>query len=140
MNTENLNGMNNGQPSQPAYNNPYSGQPINNTNQNAGMASPTMNMQPTQPSYTTYSQENVNATTQTVDPMATVNSLNKEDAMEDALSHTNQYTPFEAPKQEVKVETNSGNSKSGYILMIVIAIIMALFIIFLPQISNLFGW
>jgi len=139
MNSENLNGMNNGQTSQPTYNNPYSTQPVNNTNQN--VAAPTMSAQPTQPTYTApYVQPNTNMASQTVDPMAAVTSLNKEDAMEEALSHTNQYTPFEAPKQDVVAETNNGNSKAGYILMIVIAIIMALFIIFLPQISNLFGW
>lgn len=75
-----------------------------------------------------------------VDPMAAVASLNKEEAMEEALSHTNQYTPFEVPKQEVAPAQKTESSKSAYILMIVIVVIMALFIIFLPQISKLFGW
>jgi len=75
-----------------------------------------------------------------VDPMAAVASLNKEEAMEEALSHTNQYTPFEVPKQEVATSQKTESSKSAYILMIVIIVIMALFIIFLPQISKLFGW
>ena len=139
MNSENLNGMNNGQTSQPTYNNPYSTQPVNNANQN--VAAPNVNPQPAQPTYAApYVQPNNSMANQPVDPMAAVTSLNKEDAMEEALSHTNQYTPFEAPKQDVVEQSNNGSSKSGYILMIIIAIIMALFIIFLPQISNLFGW
>lgn len=78
--------------------------------------------------------------TNTVDPMAAVASLNKEEAMEEALSHTNQYTPFEVPKQEVSTTSKKENSKSAYILLGVILGIMALFIFFLPQISKLFGW
>ena len=75
-----------------------------------------------------------------VDPMAAVNHLNKEDAMEEALSHTNQYTPFEMPKQEVIEMPKRENPKSAYILIAIIVVIMAVFIAFLPQISKLFGW
>ena len=78
--------------------------------------------------------------TNTVDPMAAVASLNKEEAMEEALSHTNQYTPFEAPKQEVIATPKQTNSKSSLIILAIIIVIMALFIAFLPQISKLFGW
>lgn len=73
-------------------------------------------------------------------PMAAVSNLNKEDAMEEALSHTNQYTPFEVPKQEVLEEQKKENPKSAYIFLGIIIAILALFIAFLPQISNLFGW
>lgn len=76
-----------------------------------------------------------------VDPMRAVANLNKEEAMEEALSHTNQYSPFELPKQEVVETSKKQDTKSSYTLIIVILIIMALFIIFLPQISKMFlGW
>ena len=75
-----------------------------------------------------------------VNPMAAVSNLNKEDAMEEALSHTNQYSPFEAPKQEVNHEVKKNNNKGAYILIGIILVVMLLFIIFLPQISKLFGW
>ena len=75
-----------------------------------------------------------------INPMSAVANLNKEEAMEEALSHTNQYTPFEAPKQEVNKEVKKANNKSTYIFIVLILAIMLLFIIFLPQISNLFGW
>ena len=75
-----------------------------------------------------------------VNPMAAVENLNKEDAMEEALSHTNQYNPFEAPKQEVNKEVKKTSNKGAYILIGIIFVIMLLFIIFLPQISKLFGW
>lgn len=76
-----------------------------------------------------------------VDPMAAVANLNREEAMEEALSHTNQYTAFEAPKQEVIKEQKKQNPKASLILIIIIAVIMALFIFFLPQISKLLlGW
>ena len=85
-------------------------------------------------------QNNQTTQTNTVDPMAAVNNLNKEDAMEEALSHTNQYTPFELPKQEVIETPKKESSKSAYVLIAIIVIIMAVFIAFLPQISKLFGW
>ena len=75
-----------------------------------------------------------------LNPMDAVSNLNKEEAMEEALSHTNQYSPFEAPKQEVNKETKKVNNKSAYIFIGIIFAIMLLFIIFLPQISKLFGW
>ena len=77
---------------------------------------------------------------QPVNQMAAVNNLNKEDVMDEALSHTNQYPPFEMPKQEVIETPRKANPKSTIILLAIIILIMALFIIFLPQISRLFGW
>lgn len=82
----------------------------------------------------------VNTASSQVDHMNAVSNLNKEEAMEEALSHTNQYTPFQMPKQEVINTPKKENSKSAYILIAVIVIIMALFIVFLPQISKLLGW
>ena len=75
-----------------------------------------------------------------VDPMSAVANLNKDEAMEEALSHTTQYSPFEAPKQEVNHEVKKKSNKSAYIFIGIIFAIMFLFIIFLPQISSLFGW
>ena len=75
-----------------------------------------------------------------VDPMSAVANLNKDEAMEEALSHTTQYSPFEAPKQEVNQEVKKTSNKNAYIFIGIIFAIMLLFIIFLPQISNLFGW
>jgi len=74
------------------------------------------------------------------DPMVAVANLSKEDAMEAALSHTNQYTPFEVPKQEVLEEPKKENSKSVWLFLGIIFAVLLLFIILLPQISNLFGW
>lgn len=74
------------------------------------------------------------------DPMSAVANLNKEEAMEEALSHTTQYSPFEAPKQEVNQEVKKTSNKNAYIFIGIIFAIMLLFIIFLPQISKLFGW
>ena len=72
--------------------------------------------------------------------MAAVSNLNKDEAMEEALSHTNQYSPFEAPKQEVNQEVKKTSNKGAYILIGAILVIMLLFIVFLPQISKIFGW
>ena len=72
--------------------------------------------------------------------MTKVSELNKEEAMEDALSHTTQYNPFELKKQEVNTEVKTTSSKGGLVFIIILFIIMALFIILLPQISKLFGW
>ena len=69
-----------------------------------------------------------------------VSTLNKEEAMEEALSHTNEYTPFKVQKEEVNKEQKKTNNKSAYIFIGIILFIMLLFIIFLPQISKLFGW
>lgn len=90
----------------------------------------TPNVQPVQPT----SEVNV------VDPISAVANLNKEEAMEDALSHTTQYSPFEAPTPEVNQEVKKSSNKGAYIFIVIIFIIMLLFIIFLPQISKLFGW
>ena len=89
------------------------------------------------PAETTQTQEQ---SVNNVDPMSAVANLNKDEAMEEALSHTTQYSPFEAPKQEVNQEVKKTNNKSAYIFIGIIFAIMLLFIIFLPQISNLFGW
>lgn len=75
-----------------------------------------------------------------VDPLSAVANLNKDEAMEEALSHTNQYSPFEVKKEEINVEVKKNNNKGAYIFIGIIFLIMLLFIIFLPQISKLFGW
>lgn len=69
-----------------------------------------------------------------------VSNLNKEDAMEEALSHTNQFTPFEIQQEEVNQETNFMSNKKTLVFLGFILVIMLLFIIFLPQISKLMGW
>jgi len=116
----------------------------NNVNNNTGF-----NNVPVDNTNTMYSQNDasvgpqapeVNTTSSQVDRINAVSVLNKEEAMEEALSHTNQYTPFQVPKQEVINTQKKENSKSAYILIAVIVIIMALFIVFLPQISKLLGW
>ena len=81
-------------------------------------------------------QQNIND----IDSINVVSNLNKEEAMEEALSHTNQYSPFETPKQEVNKEIKKTNNKSAYIFIGIIFAILLLFIIFLPQISKLIGW
>ena len=83
------------------------------------------------PAETTQTQEQ---SVNNVDPMSAVANLNKDEAMEEALSHTTQYSPFEAPKQEVNQEVKKTNNKSAYIFIGIIFAIMLLFIIFLPQI------
>lgn len=75
-----------------------------------------------------------------VDPMAAVTNLNKEEAMEEALSHTTQYSPFQAQVAEIKPEVEQANNKKAIIMIGIIVAIIALFIVFLPQISSLFGW
>lgn len=74
-----------------------------------------------------------------VDPMAAVANLNKEEAMEEALSHTTQYSPFQVEQQVVNQTTKKGNNKKAYAFIGIIAAIMALFILLLPYISKLFG-
>lgn len=75
-----------------------------------------------------------------VDPMTAVTNLNKEEAMEEALSHTTQYSPFQAQVAEIRPETEQANNKKALIIIGAIVVIVALFIMFLPEISNLFGW
>ena len=73
--------------------------------------------------------------------MEAVSNLNREDAMEEALSHTTQYNPFEMPVQEVNSQ-NTKEKKSDKKTIIFIAfifVLLVLFIIFLPQISKLFA-
>ncbi|MEG2322521.1 MAG: hypothetical protein RSB71_03480 [Bacilli bacterium] len=115
-------------------------QPMNPQQLNPNMQQPVQPMQqPVQPM-----QQPVQPMQQPVQPtdinkMAAVSNLNKEEAMEEALSHTNQYNPFEANNEQVK---NKGikSSKQAWIFVGIIAVLMALFILFLPQISKLFGW
>lgn len=71
---------------------------------------------------------------------APVTGLNREEAMEEALSHTIQYTPFEAPKTEQQPVSKKENDKKARIFLFVILIILIIFIALLPTISNLFGW
>ena len=104
--------------------------------------------QPSQMAQAPYQQTNYQQPTyqaqesQPKNLMDVVTSLNKEEAMEEALSHTTQFSPFEIPKEEVKeeVEKNKKSDKKTLTFMIVIFILLILFIIFLPQISKLFGW
>ncbi len=103
-------------------------QTANSTLQSTPMVEPATNSAPQENSQTN------------VDPMSAVANLNKDEAMEEALSHTTQYSPFEAPKQEVNHEVKKKSNKSAYIFIGIIFAIMLLFIIFLPQISSLFGW
>ena len=66
--------------------------------------------QPSQMAQAPYQQTNYQQPTyqaqesQPKNPMDVVTSLNKEEAMEEALSHTTQFSPFEIPKEEVKEE------------------------------------
>ena len=85
-------------------------------NMQSSLNGQTPNVQPVQP---TQSQSFANAQpvpptqeVNTVDPISVVTNLNKEEAMEEALSHTTQYSPFEVPKQEVNQEAKKTNSKS----------------------------
>ncbi len=71
--------------------------------------------------------------------MDVMNNLNKQEAMEEALSRTNKYSPFEAPVSEI-VEEEKQEDKNILVFVIILAVIMSLFIFFLPQISNLLGW
>lgn len=73
-----------------------------------------------------------------VDPMAAVSNLNKEEAMEEALSHTTQYSPFQVEQQVVNQAPKKTDNKKAYIFIGVIAAIMAIFILLLPYISKLF--
>lgn len=68
-----------------------------------------------------------------------VSELDKEAAMEDALSHTTRYNPFES-NQEADYTIKSTNSKIGIIVIAILFVVMILFIFLLPQISKLFGW
>lgn len=81
---------------------------------------------------------NVGSDFKTPDSIMNVSNLNKEEAMEEALSHTTQYTPFEVPKEDIKNVEKTDNKKA-IVFIIVIFIIMLLFILFLPQISELLG-
>lgn len=75
-----------------------------------------------------------------VNPMNAVSNLNKEDAMEEALSHTTQYSPFEVPKEEISQDEKPTSNKNAYIFLIIVFAIMLLFILFLPKITELIGW
>lgn len=142
------NGMN--QTTQPVYGSQNVATNANPTVQNSTYSAPVQQQAPSyaapvQPTPVQNAQQAYTAPTptntqQSVNPMAAVANLNKEEAMEEALSHTNQYTPFEVPKQEVLETPKKESNKSAYILFGIIIVIMALFIIFLPQISKMFGW
>lgn len=132
MNNQNIpNGMNTMNQNQ---------QPVNSNMNNGYPQQPQANPYQPQPSMQGYSQMPQQTLQTANDPMTVVSSLNKEEAMEEALSHTNQYSPFQAPVTEIKTDTKQANSKKALVFIVIIALIMALFIIFLPQISKLFGW
>lgn len=120
-NTENVN--NTAQPVQPTYSAP---------------------VQPAQPTYAAPAEpvqpEPMPVNIEEAQSVEKVSNLNKEDAMEEALSHTNQYTPFEVQQEEVNQEVSFMSNKKALIFLGVIFAIMVLFIIFLPQISDLIGW
>ena len=143
MNQESLNNenVNNSvqQPVQPTYTTPVMDQPqVTPVQQNNVQ-------QPVQPTYTTpvIDQPQVTPVQQDVvenkESIEKVSNLNKEDAMEEALSHTNQYPPFEVQQEEVNQETSIMSNKKALIFLGIILGIMLLFIIFLPQISKLIG-
>ena len=115
---------------------------INNSINNSNNNTLTQPVQPTYAAPTQPAQPTYAAPTQPVESKETIEkvpNLSKEDAMEEALSHTNQYTPFEVQQEEVNQETNFMNNKKTLIFLGVILGIMLLFIIFLPQISKLIG-
>lgn len=76
---------------------------------------------------------------QSVDPMSAVSNLNKEEAMEEALSHTTQYSPFQVEQQVVNEAPKKINNKKAYVFIAIIVAIMAVFILLLPYISKLFN-
>ena len=88
--------------------------------------------QPSQMAQAPYQQTNYQQPTyqaqesQPKNLMDVVTSLNKEEAMEEALSHTTQFSPFEIPKEEVKeeVEKNKKSDKKTLTFMIVIFILL----------------
>lgn len=115
-------------------------QTINNINQSSNVNPPVVDQNNILINQNNTVVDNASNNYNNVDPISVVANLNKDEAMEEALSHTTQYSPFEVPKQEVNQEVDKKNNKSIYIFIGVIFAIMALFIFFLPQISNLFGW
>lgn len=158
----NIQGMNQQPNTQPMPNRPVQPQPTTNAQPQSyaqnpyaqqNYQQPVQQAYPQQPMYQqnpqqVSMQQNYQQPTQTVsqpvqptvDPMAAVTNLNKEEAMEEALSHTTQYSPFQAQVAEIKPEVEQANNKKAIIMIAVIVAIIALFIVFLPQISNLFGW
>ncbi len=61
----------------------------------------------------------------------------QQEVMEDALSHTTQYSPFEAPVSEIKEEAQEEN-KSVLMFIVILAVIIGAFILFLPTIVKWF--
>ena len=119
------------QPAQPTYAAPV--QPV--------QPAPAAPVEPAQPTYAAPVQpEPMPVNIEEAQSVEKVSNLNKEDAMEEALSHTNQYTPFEVQQEEVNQEVSFMSNKKALIFLGVIFAIMVLFIIFLPQISDLIGW
>ena len=152
MNQENLNNTENvnnniAQPVQPTYTQPV--QPAY-TQPAAPAAQPVQPAytepvapaaQPVQPAYTEPVQpQQAPVNIEEAQSVEMISNLNKEDAMEEALSHTNQYTPFEVQQEEVNQEVSFMSNKKAIIFLGVIFAIMLAFIILLPQISNWIGW
>lgn len=81
-----------------------------------------------------------NPINQNPEPVNVAPNLNKEEIMEEALSRTNQYTPFEAPKTDTQEPHGKENNKKTMIFLIAIFVIMIAFILLLPVISKMFGW
>lgn len=67
--------------------------------------------------------------------------INKDEAMEEALSHTTKYSPFETPKPEVAEITENehvNRSRNGLILVIILFVILFIAVLLIPKISTLF--
>ena len=67
---------------------------------------------------------------------------NKEDALEEALSHTTKFTPFKDDKPvinelEVEEEKEEGKEKNGVVYLIILFIILLIAIFIIPKIASL---
>jgi len=70
------------------------------------------------------------------DPSLSI-QINREDVMEDALSHTTRFTPFKLENEEDEM-TNKNNNKGVAFIIILFALLMA-FVLLLPKISEIIG-
>ena len=68
---------------------------------------------------------------------------NKEDALEEALSHTTKFTPFKDEKPEIneleveEKEEHEGKEKNGVVYLIILFIILLIAIFVIPKIASL---
>lgn len=86
------------------------------------------------PLYTTEKEtkENYTSSMESVDM-----ELNRENIMEEALSHTTKYSPFVLPKEEEKEEVENEN-KGSIVFIIVLFAILFLAVLLIPKISTWF--